>query len=292
MSNAKDSHVNAEAEEQASHSQSPEILSGAPQELTEDQPGAVGDVIYKQVKIYDASHPMCEPISPASGFYEAAQVYERVPDVNIAQLLSAAGGHHSIYEQAPDVNIAMILSQVLSSQRTSELVRCSGTLPHEESSAYESVRYSESVEQLFEALYSYERVAYNEAAMQLLRGLPHVAQISAFDENRVYERVYYSEMMERMFGDAETYERIQYSEFAMQILRRMPNVAHVCTDNESCMYERVQYSESLEQLFQRSPIDIYQRIEYSELAIQMLRSMPHVAYICTCDTMQDCHLSM
>ena len=257
MSSANESHVNDEVGEQASHPQSAEILSGTAREPAEDQLGAVEetDAVYDQVKIYDASHPLCVPILPASGFYEAAEVYERVPDVNIAQLLSAAGNNY-IYERAPDVNIAVILSQVLRSQHASNLVRCSGALSHEESNGYERVCYSESVEQLFEAMYSYERVYYDEAVMQLLRGIPHVAEISASGENRVYERVRYSETMEQIFGTAEPYERIQYSELAKQILRRMAHFAHICTDDENYMYERVQYSESLEQMFQRSSMDI------------------------------------
>ena len=56
--------------------------NAAHQELIKDASCAVGDGVCEQV---NASSFMCIPTSPAAGFYEVAQVHERVPE---AQLLS------------------------------------------------------------------------------------------------------------------------------------------------------------------------------------------------------------
>jgi hypothetical protein len=107
--------------------------------------GCRGTAVREQVKI-------CMP----SGAYERAQVYERVPDVIIDEILS----NTQIYEQAPNVSVAQILLEVSNSlegmsgyerihydEKTLQLVR--GVIqPYERISGYERVRYGGTLEQM------------------------------------------------------------------------------------------------------------------------------------------------
>jgi hypothetical protein len=68
-------------------------------------------------------------------YYERAEVYERVPDVDIALLLSQASPSDSYYERAqvyervPDVDIALLLSQASPSDSYYERARVYERVP-------------------------------------------------------------------------------------------------------------------------------------------------------------------
>ena len=166
-----------------------------------------------------------------AGVYERAQVYERVPNVNIAQMLSDAGVYEGaqVYERVPNVNIAQIPSQVTNT----------ANYPHGENVNSEA----------------YEQVWYGEKTLQLIRGV-----MQPYEQISGYERVHYSETMKQIwrtiFGEESVepyeqisgYERVQYSAEAMRLLKRMPHVATYADTDQNCGYERVQYCEEAVQL--------------------------------------------
>ena len=179
--------------------------------------------VYERAQVYERvpNVNIAQMLSDA-GVYEGAQVYERVPNVNIAHLLPNDGVYEraQIYERVQNVNIAQIPSQVTNT----------ANYPHGEkvnSEAYEQVWYGEKTLQLirgvmqpYEQISGYERVQYSAEAMRLLKRMPHVATYADTDQNCGYERV-------------------QYCEEAVQLLRRMPHVA-TCADQTSG-YDRVLY---------------------------------------------------
>jgi hypothetical protein len=99
----------------------------------EDLPSQRGSVQrpHEQVKIYDVSNS-CREMS------HKLSIYERAPNVNIAQILSAAGcqGSLSIYERVPNVNIDQILStlgcQNVSQRALIPAYSCSNTQMYEQ----------------------------------------------------------------------------------------------------------------------------------------------------------------
>ena len=98
-----------------------------------------------------------------AGVYEIAQVYEQVPNVNTAHLLSNAGVYEraQVYEGVSNVNIAQIPSQVVN-------------YPHSEninSEAYERVWYGEKILQLIRGVMQpYERIHYSEQIWRTIFG--------------------------------------------------------------------------------------------------------------------------
>ena len=215
---------------------------------------------YKQVRIFDTS--------------QSTEVYEKVPNVNIQEILSAMGSGSDLYEQVPAVNVAQLLSQVINSRP--------GFSEYEQIGGYERVRYSKTMEQIL------RRISND------YRPYEH------------YERVHYSEEIERMFGvsrrDRECnrgYERVQYSDAVKQLVQILhgrdclsdyPEVTGVYKRERYILtleqmqpgyeqingYERIQYSEAIEQMFNGSqPItsDIYESVHYSEEIEQMFATL-------------------
>ena len=218
---------------------------------------------YEQVRIFDTS--------------QGTEVYEKVPNVNIQEILSAMGSGGDLYEQVPAVNVAQLLSQVITSRP--------GFSEYEQIGGYERVRYSKTMEQIL------RRISND------YRPYEH------------YERVRYSEEEERMFGvsrrDRECiklnrgYERVQYSDAVRQLVQILygrdclsdyPEVTGVYERERYILtleqmqpgyeqingYERIQYSEAIEQMFngsQPTTSDIYESVHYSEEIEQMFATL-------------------
>ena len=185
--------------------------------------------VYERAQVYERlpNVNIAQMLSNA-GVYERAQVYERVPNVNIAQMLSDAGVYEGaqVYERVPNVNIAQIPSEITNTPQSENV----------NSEAYEQVWYGEKTLQLirgvmqpYEQISGYERVHYNETMEQIWRTI--------FGEESV-------EPYEQISG----YERVQYSAEAMRLLKRMPHVATYADTDQNCGYERVQYCEEAVQL--------------------------------------------
>ena len=288
--------------------------------------GGLADHHYEQVKFFDISHSASSASHPGkctcalreycdgsvdltagetqifeeaqaqalkvdAGVYERAQVYEQVPNVNIAQMLSNAGVYEGaqVYEKAPNMNIAHLLSNAGVYKRAQVYERVPNVNIAQIPSQVVNYPHSENVNSE-----AYEQVRYGEKTLQLIRGV-----MQPYEQISGYERVHYNETMEQMwrtmFGEEYVepyeqisgYERVQYSAEAMRLLKRMPHVATYADTDQNSGYERVQYCEEAVQLQRRMPhvatyADTdqdsgYERVQYCEEAVQLQRRMPHVA---------------
>ena len=212
--------------------------------------------VYERAQVYERlpNVNIAQMLSNA-GVYERAQVYERVPNVNIAQMLSDAGVYEraQVYERVPNVNIAQMLSDAGIYEGAQVYERVPNVnIAQIPSQVTNTANYPHGENVNSEA---YERVWYGEKTLQLIRGV-----MQPYEQISGYERVHYSEIMEQIwrtiFGEESVepyeqisgYERVQYSAEAMRLLKRMPHVATYADTDQNCGYERVQYCEEAVQL--------------------------------------------
>ena len=209
--------------------------------------------VYERAQVYERlpNVNIAQMLSNA-GVYERAQVYERVPNVNIAQMLSDAGVYEraQVYERVPNVNIAQMLSDAGVYEGAQVYERVPNVNIAQIPSQITNTPQSENVNSE-----AYEQVWYSEKTLQLIRGV-----MQPYEQISGYERVHYSETMEQIwrtiFGEESVepyeqisgYERVQYSAEAMRLLKRMPHVATYADTDQNCGYERVQYCEEAVQL--------------------------------------------
>ena len=223
------------------------------------------------LKIYDASrssanihtNPSGQPnvsISrtlSAAGGCEGAQLYEQVPSVNIAQLLSAAGCQH--YERVPNVNIAEILSaagyqhyeQVPNVNIAQMLSATAGSQDYERVPHVNIAEILELSAAGCQEAQVYERVPNVDIARILSTAGCQEAQIYERVPNanlaQILSEVDASKSVEDSPAEQATgYECVKYDERTLQLLRGL-----VQPYEQISGYERVHYSEAMEEMIVR-----------------------------------------
>ena len=167
----------------------------------------------------------CAPNIPIVG-YERALDYERVPDVNLAQILSTAG----TYERVPDVNFAQILSTAGTYERVPDV----------------NLTQILSTAGIYERAQTYERVPNVDIAQIL-------AIAGGYERAQTYERVPNVDIAQILaiaggYEKAQGYEQVPNILPAAQIYERVPNLditqilSQIASSSSGTEHECVQHA--------------------------------------------------
>ena len=193
-------------------------------------------------------------IPPTSGHYERAQIYAKVPNVDIFQLLSVAASIYErprFYERVPNVDIACLLSNASPASfippllGTSDLYKRTHTyakVPNVDILQLLSVAAS-----VYEMPQFYERVPNVDIACLLSNASPAsfipplLGTSDLYKRTHTYAKVPNVDILQLLSGAASVYEM-------PQLYERVPNVDIACLLSNASpedMYERAQTYEQV-----------------------------------------------